>query len=94
MAAIARQRLSPLNNDLRCAESAKRVIASFFKHMKEHAANFGSLLLALEEQLMPPRLVILAGPGEALFAFQAVLVGTYMPTPISFAIANGTDSLH
>lgn len=41
-----------------------------------------------------PRLVILAGPGEALFAFQAVLIGTYMPTPISFAIANGTDSLH
>ena len=93
VAAIALQRLAHLANDLRYAESAKRVIASFFEQMEDHPASFASLLLALEEQLIPPRIVILSGPDDALGTFQAVLAGTYLPSTISLAIANGTVSL-
>ena len=93
VAAIALQRLAHLTNDLRYAESAKRVIASFFEQMEDQPASFGSLLLALEDQLIPPRIVILSGPDDALGTFQAVLAGTYLPTTISLAIANGTVSL-
>ena len=43
--------------------------------------------------LLTRRIVILSGPDDALGTFQAVLAGTYLPTTISLAIANGTVSL-
>ena len=93
IAALALQRLSHLTNDSRYAESSQKTLSCFYDQMEEHPSGFGSLLMALEEQLLPPRLVILAGPGEDLGPFQAALANTYMPTTIVLAIGNGTVSL-
>jgi uncharacterized protein YyaL (SSP411 family) len=89
IATFALQRLSHLTNDLRYADSARKTLTSFVEQMDDHPSGFGSLLMALEEQLIPPRLVILAGPADAFEPFQTALVGTYSPTTIVLAIANG-----
>jgi uncharacterized protein YyaL (SSP411 family) len=89
VATFALQRLSHLTNDLRYADSARKTLTSFVEQMDDHPSGFGSLLMALEEQLIPPRLVILAGPADAFEPFQTALVGTYSPTTIVLAIANG-----
>ena len=65
----------------------------FLEQMEDQPSGFGSLLMALEEQLVPPRLVILAGPASDLPPFEAALTGNYSPTTIVFAIANGIDPL-
>ena len=93
VAAFALQRLLHLTDDFRYAKASQKTIACFFDQMEDHPSGFGSLLMALEEQLLPPRIVILAGPVNGLAAVQAVLVNNYLPTTMVFGIANGTDSL-
>ena len=93
IAVLALQRLSHLTNDLRYAEAAERALACFFEQIEDHPSGFGSLLVALAEHLLPPRLVILAGPANALPAFQTALANTYLPTAMVLAIANGTGCL-
>ena len=61
--------------------------------MEDQPSGFGSLLMALEEHLLPPRLVILAGPNEALPLFKAALAGNYAPTTMVLATANGSHGL-
>jgi len=93
IAGLVLLRLSHLTNDLRYAESSLRAIACFLEQMEDHPSGFGSLLMALEEQLLPPRLVILAGPVSGLAPFQSALASTYLPTTMVLAIANGTAPL-
>ncbi len=93
IAALVLQRLSHLTNDLRYAESSQKALACFLEQMEDHPSGFGSLLMALEEQLVPPRLVILAGPASEFPPFATALAGNYAPTTIVLAIANGIDSL-
>ena len=93
IAALALQRLSHLTNDVRYAESSQKALACFFEQLEDHPSGFGSLLMALEEHLLPPRLVILAGPANDLQPFQAALASTYLPTTIVLAVANGTEAL-
>ncbi len=93
IAAFALQRLSHLTNDARYVESARKTLACFFEQMEDQPSGFGSLLMALEEHLLPPRLVILAGPAEKLPPFKTALAGNYVPTTMVLAIANGTHGL-
>ncbi|MEQ1519392.1 MAG: hypothetical protein ABL931_23195 [Usitatibacteraceae bacterium] len=93
VAALALQRLAHLTDNLRYAESAQRAIACYFEQISDQPSGFGSLLMALEEQLLPPRVVILAGPERGLPAFQTALAGTYLPSTLVLAIKGGTSQL-
>jgi uncharacterized protein len=92
IAAIALQRLSHLTNDFRYAESAQRALACFYDQMEDHPSGFGSMLMALEECLLSPRLVILAGPADDLSAYQTALASTYMPATLVLPIPNNATS--
>ena len=93
IAAFALQRLSHLTADMRFAEASQRTLGCFFEQMEDHPASFGSLLMALEEQLLPPRLVLLAGPQGDLPLFRSALASTYLPDAMVLAIPNGTTNL-
>ena len=93
IAALALLRLSHLTNDLRYAEASRKTLAVFFEQIEDHPAAFGSLLIALEEQLLPPRLVILTGPTDGVVAFQHALTNNYLPTTITLVFANGSGGL-
>ena len=93
IAALALQRLSHLTNDLRYAESAQKALACFYDQMEDHPSGFGSLLMALEENLLPPHLVILAGPANDIHAYQTALANAYAPTTLVLPIPNGTVAL-
>jgi uncharacterized protein YyaL (SSP411 family) len=93
VAAFALQRLAHLTNDHRYAEATQRAFTCFRDEFERHPVGFCSLLMALEESLHPPRLVILAGPAEGLTHFHTSLAVTYLPTSIVLAIANGTGAV-
>ena len=93
IAAWALQRLSHLTSDLRYAEAAERAIHCFYDSIEDHPAGFGSLLMALEECLLPARLVLLAGPAKQLPAYQIALANTYLPSTMVVAIVNHSNSL-
>ena len=93
VAAFALQRLSHLTNDQRYAQSCQKTLTCFIEKVEDHPAGFGSLLIALEEKLVPPRIVVLAGPAYALPVVQAALAKPYLPATLVLAIANGIQSL-
>ena len=93
VAVLALQRLSHLTNDLRYAESAQKALAYFYDQVEDHPSGFGSLLMALEESLLPPRLVILTGPADGLPAYQTALASTYAPTTLVLPIPNARSAL-
>jgi uncharacterized protein YyaL (SSP411 family) len=93
VAALVLQRLSHLTNDLRYADAAQKTLGCFFDQMEDHPSGFGSLLMALEEQLHPPRVVILTGPENSLPTFQTALATTYLPSTVVLPIGNGSAPL-
>ncbi|MBC8021487.1 MAG: thioredoxin domain-containing protein [Burkholderiales bacterium] len=82
VAALALNRLSFLTGETRFAEAAARTIALFWPAMERQAAAFGTLLAALEEQLTPPRTVIVTGPRSGFAPWKALLDAAYLPTSL------------
>ena len=92
MAALALNRLSFLTGETRFAEASRGTIALFWPQIERQAAAFGTMLAALEEQLTPPRTIIVTGPPEGFGPWREVLDRTYLPTSIVLYIAS-TDGL-
>jgi uncharacterized protein len=93
VAALALLRLSHLTHDQRYADAAERTLACFFDAIDDHPSGHGSLLMALEEYLVPARLVILTGAASEIAPWQRRIVSQWRPTTISLAIAAGTPKL-
>ncbi len=77
VAAFALQRLSHLTGELRYEEAARRTLAHFYAMIEDHPSGHGSLLIALEELLAPPRMLILSGPEGEAATWQAKLPSQY-----------------
>ncbi len=73
VAAFALQRLGHLLGEPRYLDAAERCLRLFWPQMSRSPAGFSSLLLALEEALTPPNIVILRGPSEELGEWQGQL---------------------
>jgi uncharacterized protein YyaL (SSP411 family) len=73
MAAWALGRLAALTGEARYQRAAERTLELFYPAMRAHPSGFGSMAIALDEQLAPPRTLILRGRGEALGAWRAAL---------------------
>jgi uncharacterized protein YyaL (SSP411 family) len=80
IAALALNRLSFLTGDMRYAESAQRTVRLFLPSMQRQASSFGTMLMALSEQLDPPGTVIVRGASSDFAPWRELLEGAYHPT--------------
>ncbi|SDY76834.1 thioredoxin domain-containing protein [Nitrosomonas sp. Nm58] len=74
LAAISLQRLGHLLGEYRYLQSAERTLKLFYSGMRRHASSYCSLLMALEEWLTPPQIVILRGKNPTLTEWHRALV--------------------
>jgi len=88
VAAFALQRLSHLTGEMRYEEAARRTLAHFYAAVEDHPSGHGSLLIALEESLLPARMLILAGLETETAKWQANLSSQYHPDLIVLNIGN------
>jgi uncharacterized protein YyaL (SSP411 family) len=93
VAAWALGRLAALTGEERYALAARRAVELFYPAMRAHPAGFGALAAALDEQLAPPRVLILRGRREALPAWQAELARAAPPDALVLAIPDGVAGL-
>jgi uncharacterized protein YyaL (SSP411 family) len=93
MAAFGLNRLSALTGEARYARAAERALELFYPLMREQPSGFGQLLIALEEQLGPPSVLVLRGAPEALGHWSAALARDYLPGTLALAIPDGTAGL-
>ena len=91
--ALALQRLTFLTGDERYAAAAARVLALFEPQFGKRPSGFASMLMALEEHLVPTRTVILRGPGAELPGWQRTLSAAYRPASMVIAIPDATSGL-
>ena len=91
VAAFALQRLGHLLGQGRYLMAAERTLRLFWPQIQRSPAGFGSLLLALEEALTPPDIVILRGPAGKMREWQQALGAS--PRRLVLALANGTPGL-
>jgi uncharacterized protein YyaL (SSP411 family) len=87
VAALALNRLSFLTGNARLAEIAAGTIGVFWGQIERQPAAFGTLLAALEEQLAPPRTIIVNGPGDRFGPWRAVLDAAHLPTSLVLFVA-------
>ena len=93
VAALALNRLSFLTGETRFADAAAGTVALFWPQVQRQPAGFGTMLAALEEQLEPPRTVIVSGARDGFTPWRRMLDEAYLPTSISLFIPAGTRSL-
>ena len=75
VAAVALQRLGHLLGEVRYLDAARRTLECFWPQMTRQAGGFSTLLIALEEALTPPPIVILRGPVAEVADWQRRLAG-------------------
>ena len=93
VAALALQRLAALTGEDRYRNASERALESFYPTMQAHPGGFGSLMMALEENIGPPTTVILRGESAALAQWTAALANEHWPSTMLLAIASGTPGL-
>jgi uncharacterized protein YyaL (SSP411 family) len=93
VAALALTRLGHLLGETRFIEAAERILASGAKAMGEAPHAHAMALMAYEEQLDPPQIVILRGQAPALDEWHRRCVQGYAPRRLSLAIAAGSGPL-
>jgi uncharacterized protein YyaL (SSP411 family) len=93
VAAWALHRLAFLTGETRFSDAAAGTLALFWPQVLRQPSGFGTLLAALEEQLVPPRTVIVNGPREALEPWRALLDTAYLPSTLALFIPSGTTGL-
>jgi uncharacterized protein YyaL (SSP411 family) len=86
VAAWALNRLSFLTGETRYSDAAAGTVALFLPQMERQPSAFGSLLKAMNEQLTPPRTLIVRGAREAFDAWHREIDAAYLPTTIALFI--------
>jgi hypothetical protein len=91
VAAYALQRLGHLLGETRYLTAAERTLQLFWPQIGRSPAGFSSLLLALEEALTPPEIVVLRGPAIQMQEWQRALGA--MPHRLVLTLPNGIPGL-
>ncbi|HJT52137.1 MAG TPA: thioredoxin domain-containing protein, partial [Nitrosospira sp.] len=73
VAAYTLQRMGHLVGNYRYLEAAERTLSLFYPTLSHHASSCCSLLVALEQALAPPQVVILRGAAHALAEWKNAL---------------------
>ena len=93
VAAWALHRLAFLTGDMRFSQAAEATLALFWRELGRQPMAFGTMLSALEEQLEPPRTVILTGEKESLGPWREMLDREYLPTTMVLAVGTSPAAL-
>jgi hypothetical protein len=93
VAALALNRLAFLTGQTKFSDAAAGTIALFWPQVQRQPAGFGTMLAALEEQLVPPRTVIVSGARDSFGAWRRMLDEAYLPTTLTLFIPAGTAGL-
>jgi uncharacterized protein YyaL (SSP411 family) len=93
IAAHALQRLGHLTGDMRLLNTAERALRLFFPAMSRQPTGHASLLVALEEHLEPPTVVVIRGPVAALPQWRRRLAGDLAPHRMALFLPEGTAGL-
>jgi uncharacterized protein YyaL (SSP411 family) len=86
IAAFALQRLGYLLGDLNYLDAAEKTLRAAWNRIANLPHAHGALLIALQEQLDPPEILIARGGAEELSAWQAGMAGDYSPGRLCIAI--------
>jgi len=93
VAALALQRLGHITGESRYLDAALRTLQLFYPALAQHPNGYTSLLMALEEAIEPPRLVVLRGPAVQLRRWQQALGRHYLPATLTLAVPEATAGL-
>ncbi|MGE5095542.1 MAG: thioredoxin domain-containing protein [Betaproteobacteria bacterium] len=93
VAAWALNRLAFLTGETRYSDAAAGTVALFLPQMQRQPSAYGSLLMALEELLAPPRTLIVRGARDAWGAWHALLDAAYLPTTTTLFVGIGAQPI-
>ena len=93
VAALALQRLGHITGESRYLDAAEHTLQLFYPALAQHPNGYTSLLLALEEAIEPPRVVVLRGPAGELRQWQQVLGQRYLPATLILAVSEAAAGL-
>ena len=88
VAAFALGRLGHILGNTKYIEAAERTIHSAWLRLKKMPVAHASLLLALEDMLFPPKIIVLRGTEKMLKQWQAICQKDYAPDQLCLAIDN------
>jgi uncharacterized protein len=86
VAALALQRLGWLLGESRYLQAAEQALRADWAALEHHPAAHATLLVALEELLNPPQLLIIRGASQEVNEWQQELNKLYQPRRLVFAI--------
>ncbi len=86
VAALALQRMGYLLGETRFLRAAESILRAGWNAVARHPPSHVSLLIALEEYLSPPEIVILRGEVHEIDAWRRELAKTYIPRRLVLAI--------
>ena len=78
---------------LRRRTAAQRTVELFFPAMRSYPAGFAAMAIALDEQLAPPRTLVLRGAAAGLRVWQADLAREFLPDTQIAGIPDGAGGL-
>jgi uncharacterized protein YyaL (SSP411 family) len=93
IAAQALARLGYLLGEMRYLDAAERTLRAAWAALDQHPQAHTAMLVALEEYLDPPEIVIVRGRGSELAQWQNALDQIYAPKRLVFAIPAGAPDL-
>ena len=93
VAALALQRLGHITGESRYLDAAARTLQLFFPTLAQYPQGCASLLMALQEAMTPPRVLVLRGPEGPMREWQQVLDQSYLPATLILALAPGEANL-
>ena len=86
VAAFALQRLGHLLGEARYLEAAERALKLYYPVLVRQPSGFASMLMALQEYLTPPQIVILRSAPGASAAWRRQLLQHYWPGTLTLAL--------
>src|SRR5207237_8932329 len=89
VAAWALVRLAAMTGDERYARAARRTLALFYPAMREYAAGYAAMSIALAEQLVPPKMLVLRGRGAELESWREEFAREYLHDGLVVAVPVG-----
>jgi uncharacterized protein YyaL (SSP411 family) len=93
IAAQALMRLGLLLGDTRYLDSAARTLRSAWPALEQHPQAHATMLMALDDHLDPPQIVIIRGAADEIARWQSSLNQLYAPKRLVFAIPRDAASL-
>ncbi|MDE2050701.1 MAG: thioredoxin domain-containing protein [Gammaproteobacteria bacterium] len=93
VAAFALQRMGYLLGEERYLDAAERTVRAGWAVMERYPQGHASLLIALDEVLHPPEIVVLRGDFAAIEPWRRELVRLYSPRRMVLAVAADTADL-